>query len=75
MTTNTKPINPYFNKWIPVKETKVKNPDKIIIPSWVLVRFFEDYDVDELLIRSDDKNDGINIVMLNDGKRLPKTKM
>lgn len=72
---NTKPINPYFNKWLPVKETKVKNPDETIIPSWVLVSFFEDYDVDELVIRPDEKNDGINIVMLKDGKRLPKIKM
>lgn len=73
--TDTKPINPYFNKWLPIKETKVKNPDDIIIPSWVLVSFFEDYDVDELVIRPDEKNDGINIVMLKDGKRLPKIKI
>lgn len=73
--TDTKPVNPYFNKWLPIKETKVKNPDEIIIPSWVLVSFFEDYEVDELVIRPDEKNDGINIVMLKDGKRLPKIKI
>ena len=73
--TDTKPVNPYFNKWLPIKETKIKNPDEIIIPSWVLVSFFEDYEVDELVIRPDEKNDGINIVMLKDGKRLPKIKI
>ena len=73
--TDTKPVNPYFNKWLPIKETKVKNPDEIIIPSWVLVSFFEDYKVDELVIRPDEKNDGINIVMLKDGKRLLKIKI
>lgn len=73
--TDTKPVNPYFNKWLPIKETKVKNSDEIIIPSWVLVSFFEDYEVDELVIRPDEKNDGINIVMLKDGKRLPKIKI
>lgn len=73
--TDTKPVNPYFNKWLPIKVTKVKNPDEIIIPSWVLVSFFEDYEVDELVIRPDEKNDGINIVMLKDGKRLPKIKI
>jgi hypothetical protein len=73
--TDTKPVNPYFNKWLPIKETKVKNPDEIIIPSLVLVSFFEDYEVDELVIRPDEKNDGINIVMLKDGKRLPKIKI
>lgn len=73
--TNTKPVNPYFNKWLSIKETKVKNPDEIIIPSLVLVSFFEDYEIDELLIRPDEKNDGINIVMLKDGKRLPKIKI
>lgn len=72
---NTKPINPYFNKWLPIKETEVKNPDEIIIPSLVLVNFFEDYEVDELVLRPDEKNDGINIVMLKDGKRLPKIKI
>ena len=72
---NTKPINPYFNKWLPIKETKVKNTDEIIIPSSVLVSFFEDYEVDELVLRPDEKNDGINIVMLKDGKRLPKIKI
>jgi hypothetical protein len=73
--TDTKPVNPYFNKWLPIKETKVKNPDELIIPSLVLVSFFEDYEVDELVIRPDEKNDGINIVMLKDGKRLPKIKI
>jgi hypothetical protein len=73
--TDTKPVNPYFNSWLPIKETKVKNPDEIIIPSLVLVSFFEDYEVDELVIRPDEKNDGINIVMLKDGKRLPKIKI
>lgn len=73
--TDTEPVNPYFNKWLPTKETKVKNPDEIIIPSLVLVSFFEDYEVDELVIRPDEKNDGINIVMLKDGKRLPKIKI
>ena len=73
--TDTKPVNPYFNKWLPIKETKIKNPDEIIIPSWVLVSFFEDYEVDELVIRPDEKNDGINIVMLKDGKRLPEIKI
>jgi hypothetical protein len=40
------------------------------MPAWVLVSFFEDYEVDELLIQPDKDNDGIKIIMMKDGKRL-----
>ena len=69
--TKNKPINPYLNKFLTnIKESKIKNPDKVIIPAWVLVSFFEDYEVDELLIQPDKDNDGIKIIMMSDGKRL-----
>ena len=67
---NTKPVNPYFNKWLPIKETKVKNPDEIIIPSWVLSSFFTNYGVDEIELIRDKNPSVLRIKMFVDGKIL-----
>ena len=69
--SNNKVVNLYINKSLPtLLESKIKNPVKFIMPAWVLVSFFEDYEVDELLIQPDKDNDGIKIIMMKDGKRL-----
>jgi hypothetical protein len=66
MTAN----NSYFNRQLSQNTSIVQNPDNVIIPAWALVSFFEDYEVDELLIQPDLTNDGIKIIMMKDGKRL-----
>jgi hypothetical protein len=58
--------NPYYTP-----STKpVINPDKVIIPAWVLSSFFDYYGVDEIELLRDENNDVLKIVMLKDGRRL-----
>jgi hypothetical protein len=58
--------NPYYNP--PTKP--IINPDKVIIPAWVLVSFFEDYGITEIELFRDENPDVLKIVMLKDGRRL-----
>lgn len=61
-----KPKNPYFQP-----HTKPEtNPDRVILPSWVLSSFFDDYGVNEIELLRDEDPDVLKFIMLKDGKRL-----
>ncbi len=73
--TPSKTSNTFLNKLLlSIKESKKPNPDKVIIPTWVLVSFFNDYGVDELLIQPGLIYDGIEIIMMKNGKSLSNIK-
>ena len=61
-----KNINPYYNP----SSKPEKNPNKVIIPAWVLSSFLDDYGVSEIELLRDDDPEVIKFVMLKDGKPL-----
>jgi hypothetical protein len=52
--------NPYYTP--PTKPEK--NPDKIIIPAWVLSSFFDDYGVTEIELLRDEDPEVLKFIML-----------
>lgn len=62
--------NPYYN---PASKPE-KNPDKVIIPAWVLSSYFEDYGVTEIELLRDKDPEVLKFIMLKDGQRLPTNK-
>ena len=62
----TKPTNPYFQAH---RKTET-NPDRVIVPAWVLSSFFEDYGVDEIELLRDEDPEALKFRMLKDGNLL-----
>lgn len=62
--------NPYFNP--PSKPEN--NPDKVIIPAWVLSSFFDDYGVTEIELFRDSDPEILRFKILKDGNNLTQQK-
>lgn len=62
--------NPSVNPYYTPSTKPEKNPDKVIIPAWVLSSFFEDYGVTEIELLRDEDPEALKFRMLKDGKRV-----
>jgi hypothetical protein len=61
-----KSTNPYFL----TNAKPEKNPDRVIVPAWVLSSFFDDYGVDEIELLRDEDPEALKFRILKDGKLL-----